>query len=188
MTEPRAATGRSGTGRSGTGAGDALRIVRAEPLTPAAFAPFGVVLEAAGPGRAVNGGTARRVDYPAPLVSTRPEARLRVARYTCTAAEGAIVVAVLERHAASSQWFLPVEPARYVVVVAPGDDAPRVDEARAFVAEAPTGIAYARGTWHAPLRVVGSDAALLCLVHEDGSAADCEEVTLGAAAFAVAIP
>ena len=93
MTEPRAATGRSGTGRSGTGAGDALRIVRAEPLTPAAFAPFGVVLEAAGPGRAVNGGTARR-----------------------------------------------------------------------------------------------SDAGLLCLVHEDGSAADCEEVTLGAAAFAVAIP
>ena len=46
---------------------------------------------------------------------------------------------------------MPLAALSYLVVVAPGDDAPDVQALRCFVAEAGQGINYARGTWHHPL-------------------------------------
>jgi ureidoglycolate lyase len=201
---------------------EATRTLRLEPLTEEAFAPFGSVLDGAPdlaptptegdartlrPARRVNGGTALRFDELAPVTSARPAARLNMCLFACDEFEGtSLPVPLLEMHPFSSQIFMPLTPARYVVVVAPGSGAlnagasaagaqasarasrPMLAQARAFLASGPMGIAYNMGTWHAPLRVLGEAARFLCLVHEDGSADDCIELALGENAFEVAVP
>jgi ureidoglycolate lyase len=153
-----------------------MRLVIPEPLTAAAWAPFGAVVQA-GEGRLANEGTAMRIDFAVELENRRAAARLNVSVFRCEGARrDALPIRLLERHPHSTQLFSPIGPARVVVVVAPGGaDGPELAGLRAFLPGPRQGVAYHPGTWHHPMIAVElSD--LLCLVHEDGSAADCEVV------------
>ena len=46
---------------------------------------------------------------------------------------------------------MPMSGHAYLVVVAPGVDAPLMDQAQCFLATATQGVNYAKGTWHHPL-------------------------------------
>lgn len=157
------------------------RVVRPVPLDPLAYAPFGAVL-AAGPepGRLGNQGRARVWDRRVGLENRRPEARpnLGVFRTGPWAGEG-LPVALLERHPASTQVFVPMTARRYLVVVAEGGDRPDLATLRAFVAGPHQGVSYAPGTWHHPLVALDAEADFACLVWEDGSAGDCEIAAVG---------
>jgi ureidoglycolate lyase len=149
-----------------------------EPLSAAAFAPFGQVVSAGlSAGSSANQGTATRFDWSAQLENARPAARPNLAVFRSVARSLPFEVKLLERHPKSSQLFLPMVVDRYLVVVAPDDARGEPDLAglRAFLGQPGQGINYRANTWHHPLIALGRDADFAMLAWEDGSALDCEE-------------
>jgi ureidoglycolate lyase len=121
-------------------------------------------------------GTARRWDWLAPVINKRRGAKANLCVFRCKPFRGkAFPVKLLERHAKSTQVFLPLPGAgKCLVVVAKGGAKPDLSTLAAFVMEGAQGVSYHPGTWHHPMVALGRAADLACLVHEDGSAADCE--------------
>lgn len=120
------------------------RSIRAEPLTAAAFAPFGDVIEGPDtPGRAD--------DLAAVLVGSDGRPGVHVLRAETSAALP-LTVERMERHPLGSQAFVPMSGGNgggggFFVVVAPaGEFDPSA--IRAFVANGRQGINYKPGTWH----------------------------------------
>ena len=156
------------------------RALTAEPLSPESFAPFGAVISADRSditGRAANQGTAARQDFLTPIEDLRPgRARLNVAAFRC-APRGPfpLRLALLEKHPMSTQVFIPMNAARYIVVVAPGGEKPDLSAARAFVAGATQGVSYGPGVWHHPMIALDHPTDFTCLVWEDGSPDDVVE-------------
>jgi ureidoglycolate lyase len=148
----------------------------AEPLTAAAFAPFGSVVDGSGPGRAVNEGRALRHDGVAGLVHDTGAVAPVLAVYAISASAWPVANSEFERHRRSAQLFVPMAGEGLLAVVAPdgADGGPDVARARAFVVPAGTGIVYAPGTWHVPLVALGAAARCAMLMWETGTAEDCE--------------
>ncbi len=152
--------------------------VFAEPLTPAAFAPFGDVIAAGrGAGRDTNLGTAVRFDWTTVLENTRPQAQANLAVFRSTAQALPFRLTLLERHPCSSQVFLPMVCTRFLICVAPDrpDGGPDPRGLRAFVCGPGEGIAFRRGVWHHPILALDGPAEFGMLAWEDGSPRDCEE-------------
>ncbi len=152
--------------------------VACEPLTAAAFAPFGQVLSAGlGQAAAANQGTAVRYNWAAALQNLRPEARPNLAIFRSIARTLPLDLKLLERHPASTQAFLPLVVGRMLVCVAPtaADGRPDLSGLRAFVGLPGQGVNYGVGVWHHPIVALDQDADLAMLAWEDGSPRDCEE-------------
>lgn len=151
-----------------------MTTIRSEPLTAAAFAPFGEVLEPpAEPGRTY---------FERTLASTRAKARPSVSLVTAAAHTAvALTVTRMERHEFSSQTFVPLDPVRWLVVVAPHgpDGGPDSGRARAFVALPGQAITYAMNVWHHPLTVLGRPASFAIFMWLETPATDEEFRTLG---------
>ncbi|MBX3188894.1 MAG: ureidoglycolate lyase [Labilithrix sp.] len=151
--------------------------IDARPLTREAFQGFGDVVIAE---RAditptmVNFGTAARRDHAAALENERAHAKPNLATFRCTPwSRFPVIAESMEKHPGSSQLFVPMKVDRYLVVVAPGDDAPDVLGLQAFLAEPGQGVVYGPGVWHMPLIVFGSPAEFVMFVWEDGTPLDC---------------
>lgn len=155
-----------------------MRTVRATPLTPEAFAPFGQVVSAGrGAGISANQGTAVRYDFTADLVNRRSDARPNLAVFRSTPKRLPFAINLLERHPASSQLFVPMRCERFLVVIATADVAGEPDLAmlRAFVCGPGQGVNYAPNLWHHPIVALDTPAEFTMLAWEDGSPLDCEE-------------
>jgi ureidoglycolate lyase len=87
-------------------------------------------------------------------------------------------IEALERHAFSSQTFVPIDIGRWLVVVAPSDDQGRPDVARAhaFLPSPRQGVSYRPNVWHSGLHVFDRVAHLTVFMWLDGTAADEEIV------------
>ena len=157
-------------------------MLMAEPLTAAAFKPYGEVL-AAPP----QGG---RAYFDGGLENARGQARASLSMIRLAPLEGLSMQArVLERHAYSSQSFVPLSVSRWLVIVAPpaaagGPDARR---AQAFVAGPGQAITLLAGTWHHGLTVLDREAQFSIFMWRDGSPGDEELVTLDQP-FGIAVP
>lgn len=161
----------------------ALRTVTAEPLTPEGFAPFGEVLGMShAAGRDVNLGTAVRFDHAAHLENARPGARPNLAVFQAAAQSLPFAVTLLERHPFSTQAFLPLRAARWLICAAPSlaDGMPDIAGLRAFGARGDQGVNLRRAIWHHPILALEEDAVLAMLAWEDGSSDDCEQWKLEA--------
>lgn len=157
------------------------RTVVGEPLSVAAFAPFGFVVSAGlKAGASANQGTALRFDRCADLVNTRSSAAPNLAVFRSTKKSLPFAVTLLERHPCSTQTFLPMVCTRFLIVVAPtaADGGPDVAGLRAFVCGPGQGVTYHVGVWHHPIIAVDGDADFAMLAWEDGSALDCVEQAL----------
>jgi len=150
--------------------------LRAASLQSDQYAPYGDVIAATGVARTANAGTAQRFNHVAALENLRPGAKpnLCVFRVEPTMANP-FTVRMLECHRHSTQAFVPMAAARYLVIVCGGGDAPDLSTLKAFIATGTQGITYKPGTWHHPLVVLDQTTDFACLVYEDGSAGDCEE-------------
>lgn len=141
-------------------------MVRVEPLTAEAFAPFGDVIE--------RPGDVGRLYYSKALANGRPAAQPSLSLTMSRPIAGLPHTAVrMERHEFSSQSFVPIEVARYLVVVAPHDASGRPDGARmkAFLARGDQGVTYGMNVWHHPLAVLdrpGRFAVFMWLVGGPG--------------------
>lgn len=158
-------------------------VLLAEPLTEKKFAPFGWVATAAPPGIQavhVNEGTARRYNNIGAVENLRPGvATLNVASFRCAPRELPFTVRGLEKHAKSTQLFIPFNASRYVVVVASrmvdgdGNDRPDPSTLRAFLADGRQGVAYGPNIWHHTLMALDRETDFSCFVWEDGTELDC---------------
>jgi ureidoglycolate lyase len=152
-----------------------MRTLKVEPLTAAAFASFGDVIDAASATEriTINEGTAERLHGLA-RVDVAGDGHGLIS--LCRAQPRALPfeVRVLERHPLGSQAFVPLGPSpRWVVVVATDPSA----KPRAFLATNGQGINYHRGTWHHPL--IALDRAIdFVVVDRGGGDANCDEVAL----------
>lgn len=123
-----------------------MRLIRPEPLTAAAFAPFGDVLDATGDFRLINDGLCQRHHDRATLdfgALGRPgisifHAEPRALPYAFD---------LIERHPDGSQAFIPMTEHPFLVIVSPDPEA----TPSAFLTTGAQGINLHRGTWHGVL-------------------------------------
>ena len=152
-------------------------VLAAQPLSPAAFAPFGQVVAvddqpATLPQRSINSGNARRYDLLADLQLTADGGVPTLALFRAQARQFPLQVMEMERHALGSQTFVPLGTQRFVVVVARPGPAPQAADVHAFVTDGRQGVVLAPGTWHhALLAVEGGDFAV---VERKAEVVDCE--------------
>jgi ureidoglycolate lyase len=148
--------------------------VAPEPLTAAAFAPFGAVI-AADPARArpINGGTTTRFDALA-TVDAGPEGRAILSIFRGT--RRPLTIAMLERHPLGTQAFQPLSAEPWLAVVA-GGERPTARDLRAFLCRGDQGVQYGRGVWHHPLLPLAPAQDFL-VVDRSGPGANLEEIAL----------
>ncbi len=155
------------------------RLLKLEPLTRAAFAPFGDVIDAEGAAPiTINQGFAQRCDGQARIDVGSEGGAVNVSLFTAQPRPAPIEIALMERHPLGSQLFAPMQAQPWLVVVC-GD--PR-DAAtyRAFRASGRQGVNYARNVWHHPLLVLDANSLFL-IVDRAGPGNNLEEVELDAA-------
>ena len=144
-----------------------------QPLTAAAFAPYGHVVQVpAGTGRRINGGTTERFDLlpDLQLCAAGSHAMLAVLRAQARAFPQA--VAEMERHALGSQTFVPLGHKRFVLVVAAAGPAREAAALAAFITHGEQGVVLARGTWHHALLAL--DAGDDVVLERAAAANDCD--------------
>ena len=94
-----------------------------EPLTKAAFAPFGTVIETEGaPRLPINQGTTTRFDALAAIDAAHGGGSPIISLFRGTRRPDPIAIRLLERHPLGSQAFYPLVDAAWLVVVAPNSD------------------------------------------------------------------
>lgn len=146
--------------------------IRTEPLTAAAFAPFGDVLEVAGaPDKLINQGLCGRYHDLARLEFV--DGRAGISLFDAQPRALPYDLEMMERHPEGSQAFIPVGQVGFLVIVAPDDDgAP--GRPRAFVTVPGQAINLHRGTWHGVLTPLEAPG-LFAVVDRIGPGANLEE-------------
>jgi ureidoglycolate lyase len=147
--------------------------LKIEPIDAAAFMPFGQLLPPQAPGHG-------RQELFEELQNERASARPRLSMATVEPKALPLTAAKMERHVHSSQVFVPVDSAGYLVVVAPhgADGMPDLGKIRAFRVPGDTGLNYRADTWHHPLSALERTGRFAILTFVDGTSADEQFVDL----------
>ncbi len=153
----------------------------AEPLTRAAFAPFGDVIETDGAEHyPINNGTTERYHDLARIDVSEAGGRVLLNIFRGQpVSDNPAALSLMERHPLASQSFVPLAGRRFLVVVAPPGAPPSPGDLRAFLARAGQGVNYARGVWHHPLLALDEVTDFL-VVDRGGPGHNCDEVPLAA--------
>jgi len=149
-----------------------MRTLRPQPLTAAAFAPFGDVLDATGDFRPINAGLCRRHHDRATL-DFGPQvdgARAGISIFQAEPRALPYSFDLIERHPEGSQAFIPMTGHPFLVIVATGPEAPP----RAFLTNGAQGINLHRGTWHGVLTPLHAPG-LFAVVDRIGPTPNLEE-------------
>ena len=150
-------------------------MIIAQPLTAAAFAPFGDVLDASGaPDKLINAGLCGRYHDRALLNFSDGQAGIsifdaepRALPYSCD---------LLERHPDGSQAFIPMTQHPFLVIVAP-DDNGKPGIPQAFLTSPGQAINLHRGVWHGVLTPLHAPG-LFAVVDRIGGGANLQEHTV----------
>ena len=144
-----------------------------EPLTAAAFAPFGDVLDATGDFRLINEGMCQRHHDRARLdfaPETDPQNRPGLSIFNATSRALPYTFDLIERHPEGSQAFIPMTQNPFLVIVASSPNA----TPRAFLTNGAQAINLHRGTWHGVLTPL-HPPGLFAVVDRIGASANLEE-------------
>lgn len=121
------------------------------PLTQAAFAPFGQVIECdPATMRLINSGTTERYHALGRVEALGTDAQVVINIFRGQPRAFPYRVDMMERHPYGSQSFQPLGGRPWLVVVA-GDEGGRPGEPRVFLARGDQGVNYRANTWHHPL-------------------------------------
>ena len=125
-----------------------------EPMTAAAFAPFGDVIEVAGaPDKIINQGLCGRYNDLARL--DFGDGRAGISLFDAQARTLPHPVDMVERHPLGSQAFIPVSGVPFLVVVAE-DEGGTPLRLRAFLTGKGQSVNLHRGVWHGVLAPIGA--------------------------------
>ncbi|MCP9482393.1 ureidoglycolate lyase [Shimia sp. CNT1-13L.2] len=146
--------------------------IHLQPLTAAAFAPFGDVIEVSGKAdKIINQGRCGRYHDRARLDFTDGQAGISVFQSKCVTLPFALDM--MERHPDGSQAFLPLSDKPFIVVVAPDEDG-KPGRPLAFKTAPGQGVNYHRGVWHGVLTPL-HDPGLFAVVDRIGEGPNLEE-------------
>ncbi|GAA6175626.1 ureidoglycolate lyase [Sulfitobacter pacificus] len=152
------------------------REIKVVPLSAAAFAPFGDVLDASGtPDKMINAGLCGRHHDRAAL-DFGPDGRAGISIFNAEPRSLPYELTLLERHPEGSQAFLPMTENPFLVIVAP-DENGTPGRPRAFMTAPHQGVNFHRGVWHGVLTPL-SAPGLFTVVDRIGKTANLEEVSL----------
>ena len=143
-------------------------MIRALPLTVAAFAPFGDVLEVGGEARAINAGMCNRYHDRARMDFGDGRAGISIFHAQLRALP--YHFDLIERHPDGSQAFIPMSDNPFLVIAALNIQA----TPQAFITNGAQGINFHRGTWHGVLTPL-SGAGLFAVIDRIGTGANLEE-------------
>jgi ureidoglycolate lyase len=144
------------------------------PLTKAAFAPFGEVIEMRDTKpKLINDGFAQRFDDLAKIDVAAGGGAVNVSLFSGSLRPSPILIKLMERHPLGSQLFMPLNDKPWLVLVCTDPRTPT--GYRAFSASGEQGVNYARNTWHHPLLVL-TDASPFLVVDRKGPGDNLEEV------------
>ncbi|MHA3979456.1 ureidoglycolate lyase [Halovulum sp. GXIMD14794] len=147
-------------------------MIRIEPLTAEAFAPFGDVLEVSGdPDKIINQGNCGRWHDLAAL--DMDGGRAGISLFNARPRALPYTLDMLERHPLGAQAFLPMTQEPFLVIVAP-DAGGKPGTPRAFLTAPGQGVNYHRGTWHGVLTPL-SEPGLFAVVDRIGEGNNLEE-------------
>jgi ureidoglycolate lyase len=151
-----------------------MRILRTEPLTRDAFAPYGQVIEAEGaPHYPINSGNCERYHDLARVELGGVHARTLISLLHSRGFALPLDVKLVERHPLGSQAFYPLSANPFLVIVAP-DESSTPGTPRAFLTAPGQGINIAMNIWHGVLTPIGPEADFLC-VDRGGDGNNLEE-------------
>ena len=148
------------------------RNILVQPLTAAAFAPFGDVIELSGePDFIINRGLCGRYhDLVAPEVG---EGRAGISLFKSETRSLPYQLDMMERHPLGSQAFIPMTGDAFLVIVAP-DNNGRPGQPVAFMTSPGQGVNYARNTWHG-VRPPPAEPGLFAVIDRIGDGTNLEE-------------
>lgn len=147
-----------------------------EPLTKAAFAEFGDVIEVGNNDYfLINNGSTRRYHQLAQADVDEQGGQAIISIFQATPLEYPLTIKMLERHPLGSQAFIPLLGQPYLIVVAPKGDTPTLTSCRAFLSNGQQGVNYLKGVWHHPVLALTGDDRFL-IVDRAGKGNNCDEV------------
>ena len=150
--------------------------LRPIPLTKAAFAPFGDVVEMAGNEHfTINQGFAERFDDLANIDVSNEGGSVKVSLFTAKLRPQSFAINMMERHPLGSQLFYPLQNMPWLVLVC--GDPHDAGSFRAFRATGQQGVNYAKNTWHFPLLAL-EEGSRFIIVDRKGPGNNLEEVAL----------
>lgn len=149
-----------------------MHTIKARLLTAEGFGDYGEILAVPDePGR---------VYFEAALSNGRHDARPSLSMVRKSPIDALPLEArVMERHEFSSQTFVALGPARWLVVVAPhlaNAAKPDVSRMEAFLAGPNQGVTFAANVWHHPLTALDAPAEFAVFMWRNGTASDEEFV------------
>ena len=150
-----------------------MAVIKLEPITAEAFAPFGQLL----PAREVG---MPRLELIEELQNLRNTAKPRLSLTAINPKTLPLRAVEMERHVSSSQVFIPYDCNNYLVLVAlhGADDMPDLSGMRAFRVPGNIGLNYRADTWHHPLTALDGPAKFVVLTFIDGTVGDEQFVPL----------
>ena len=155
--------------------------LKPEPLTAAAFKPFGDVVEIEGASHyPINQGFAERFNDLANVDVSAEGGAVNVGIVVAKPRPLPIALRLMERHPLGSQIFYPLQEGPWLVAVCA--DPREAKSFRIFSATGLQGVNYARNTWHHPLLVFQADSRFM-VVDRKGPGQNLEEIDLDVALF-----
>ena len=150
--------------------------IQLKAVTAEAFAPFGLLL----PTPALD---QPRLELYGELTNLRETAKPRLTLATAPPRMLPLTATEMERHIHSTQTFVPIDCASYLVMVAPhgADDRPDPTGLRAFRVPGDVGVHYFANTWHHPLTALERPGSFVVLTFIDGGPGDEQFVKLSGA-------
>ncbi|WP_171121804.1 MULTISPECIES: ureidoglycolate lyase [unclassified Ruegeria] len=149
-----------------------MKRIAATPLTHAAFAPFGDVIEVAGdPDKIINQGQCGRFHDRAEMDFS--DGRAGISLFNANPRALPYQLDMVERHPDGSQAFIPMTHQPFLVIVAL-DENGEPGEPVAFITSPGQAVNYRRGTWHGVLTPLHGPG-LFAVVDRIGTGTNLEE-------------
>jgi ureidoglycolate lyase len=153
-------------------------LLQPTPLTAAAFAPFGDVIETAGrASRWINHGTCERFDDLAQVDVAGEGGRPVISIFRATPRELPLQLRGLERHPLSSQAFYPLQQLPFLIVVAEEGSGPVAPRVRVYLSSGRQGVNFRRNTWHHELLAL-HQTSLFLVIDRGGPGENCEQLAI----------
>ena len=155
--------------------------VQPQPLSAAAFAPFGEVIEAGAQAEQImiNSGHTTRFHALATVGLSGADDRAIISIFRSSPLPRPINIQLLERHPLGSQAFYPLSGRPYLVVVAPPGELD-CRNIQVFIASSEQGVNYHAGTWHHYSLALDGVSDFL-VVDRTGPGNNCDEIRLSPA-------
>ena len=165
---------------------DAGRTILIEPLSRAAFEPFGQVIETAGAHHyPINNGHTERYHDLADIELAGENARPLISIFVGQPYALPLTLSLVERHPLGSQAFYPLSLRPFLVITAP-DLGGVPGTPRAFLTRPGQGVNIAINTWHGVLTALEAESAFL-VVDRGGDGTNLEEFSFPEP-YTVALP